>query len=249
MPAIIGGLIVGGASLAGGLMSSNAQSDAAKKAAALQEQALGFQRQIYGTAQTNLNPYIDTGKGALYSLSSLYGLPGGSGSATGATDAFNNFTNTPAYQFPLEQGLLGARRGLAASGLTGSGAEAKDLNNYAQGYASQGFQGYIDQLAKLAGVGQASAVSLAGQGNQTANLMGNTLTNQGNLLVGGAVGSANSMNQGIGGFLGALGNNNFGTSGASGSSFGPSSPFGQGYSALAGLFPSSNSMAGGVGAP
>ena len=47
---------------------------------------------------------------------------------------------TPGYQFQLEQGLQGVSNSAAAKGSLLSGRQLKDVNNYAQGVASTGYQ-------------------------------------------------------------------------------------------------------------
>jgi len=212
MPAIIGGIISGGASLLGGILGGNAQSSAAAQEQQALEQALQFQKGVYGTAQGNLDPFIHTGTGALYSLASLYGLPGAPGqpnTGQGAQQAFNNFTQTPAYTFGLGQGELAANRSLAASGLTASGAQAKALTQYGQGYASQGFNGYIGQLAQLAGMGQSAGTSLGNIGMGVGSQIGSTLGGIGAAGAAGTIGSTGSLLNGLGGLSGALSNQNF----------------------------------------
>jgi hypothetical protein len=191
-------LIAGTASLAGGALGANAQSSAASKEAQALQQALDFQKGVYSTAQTNLSPYISTGTNGLYSLASLFGLGNGpNGQGSGANAAFQTYTNTPAYQFAEQQGLLGANRGLAAAGLTGSGAQAKGLTQYAEGYASQGFNNYVNQLAQLAGLGSSAATSLGGIGTNVGSQFGSTAGGIGAALGAGTYGSTASLLQGI----------------------------------------------------
>lgn len=237
MPAIVGGLISAGGSLLGGILGGNAQDKAAKQAAEQAQQARAWTQAVYGNAATGLNPYITTGQNALYSLSSLYGLGNGpQDQGSGADQAFQDFTHTQAYQFPQQQGNLAANRALAAQGLTGSGAQVKGISQYNQGYASQGFDSYLSRLQQLAGGGSQAASSLGSIGVGASGVINNASQYIGSALAGGTIGQANSMNQGIGGFLGALGNNGTGGSNPSGSSFGPSSAFGSGVNYLKGLF-------------
>ena len=247
MPAIIGGAIAAGGSLIGGLMGSSAQSKAASQAAAAQQNQLNFTHGIYNTAQQNLNPYINTGTSALYSLASLFGLPGSDGTGNtpnnnGAQSAFTNFTNTPGYQFAMSQGLLGATRGINATGVGGPAA-GRALTQYAGGVASQGFNGYISQLANLAGIGEGAANQLGGIGNGQVSAGANLATGIGGAQAAGTIGSTSSMLGGIQNAIGALGAPQ---TNPSSTAFGSTSAFGQGVSALKGLFNSGpNSNAGG----
>ena len=209
--AVAGAAVAAAGSIGGGILGANAQQSAASQEQTQQEKALQFQEGVYGNTVKNESPYLNTGTNALYSLSSLYGLggaPGQPNTGQGATQAFNNFTSTPAYTFGLGQGELAANRGLAASGLTDSGAQAKALTQYGQGYASQGFNGYIGQLASLAGMGQNAAALEGSQGNQAATGVGNYLGNIGAAGAAGTIGSANSLTSGLGGAIGAMSNQN-----------------------------------------
>ena len=200
--------------LGGAYMSSQASKSAASKVQGSQAQALQFQQGVYNTTGANEQPYIGTGQNALYSLASLYGLPGQNGAPAssngtpgapnGAAAAYQNYENTPAYQFQLGQGNLSAERGLAASGLTGSGAEGKALQQYGQGYASSGFNGYISQLASLAGMGQSGIATQANAGVGAGSQVGQTLTNSGNAAAAGTMGSNTAVTNGISQSLGAL---------------------------------------------
>jgi hypothetical protein len=210
--AAIGPAIGAIGSIAGGIIGGNAQEEAAKQEIAAEQQALHFQEGVYGTAQGNLNPYIKSGTNALYSLDSLYGLPGQAGqpnTGNGAQQAFANFTQTPAYTFGLGQGELAANRSLAAQGLNGSGAAAKALTQYGQGYASQNFGNYVNQLQSLAGMGQSSASSLGSIGVGVGSQVGSTEGQIGAAGAAGTIGSTNSLLNGIGGAIGALSSPNF----------------------------------------
>lgn len=213
MSGLLGGLIGGGASLLGGLFGSDANEEAAKAAAELMRQAAEFQKGVYTTAQGNLSPYIAAGQGGVLNLA---GLLGAGGDPTAAAKAFETFTGLPSYQFPLQHGNLATMRNLASHGLTGSGAATKGLAQFNQGYASQQLGGYLDQLAKLAGLGQTSSVSLGNIGTGVGSNLNSALSGQAGATAGGILGSANSLNTGIGNALGFLGgsNSSFGNSGS-----------------------------------
>src|SRR6266705_3673693 len=74
-----------GGSLLGGILQGNAASDAAntqanaaRDAGALQyqsgQQALDFQKQVYGNTQAQAAPYLQAGYGGLANLESLLGI-------------------------------------------------------------------------------------------------------------------------------------------------------------------------------
>lgn len=209
--AVAAAAVTAGGSLLASSNSASASKAAANQVSNAQNATLGFQQSVYNNTTANLQPYVNTGQSALNALSSLYGLGGTNTNApvsatnNGAMQAYNNFTQTPAYQFQFQQGQLAANRGLAAEGLTGSGAQAKALTQYGQGYASSGFNSYISQLASLAGLGENSAVQVGTQGNQAAGTVAGANTASGNAQGAGILGANNATNTGNTNALGALG--------------------------------------------
>ena len=185
-------------SIAGGLLGASASKKAASQQSQAEQNALNFQQQVYGTNLANLQPFISGGTNALGALQQLYGLaPAGSGGGGNALQAYQNFTQTPFYQFPLSQGIEALNRSGAASGLTLSGGQLNALQKYGQGYASQNFNSYINALSGLANLGEGAGASLAGAGNQAA---GTTLQGQtalGNAQATGIVGSQNQINNAL----------------------------------------------------
>lgn len=210
----MGGIIGAGASIFGGISAANAAQTAAAQQAQEYGQALGFQQQVYGNSQTNLQPWIGGGQQALTSLLGFYGLPGGN--ASGATQAFQQFQNTPTYQFGLNQGMLGVNRQLASSGLIGSGAALKDAVGYNQGYASQQLGSYLQGLSGISGGGLQAGAALGGLSNTAAGTMLQGYTGLGNAQGAGTIGANNALNQGIGNSLPYL----FGTPGTGNTSYG-----------------------------
>jgi hypothetical protein len=216
----LGSLIGGGLQAFSALQGASDISNAA-------DQANKFGQGVYNTEQSSLAPYLNTGQGALYSLASLLGIPGATaptggstGGVAGATpqSAFQSYTQTPAYQFPLQQGLLSLQQNNAARGLLNSGATAKDLSQYGTGYASQGLNTYLSQLAGVAGGGASAATSLGQTGsNLFGTLSNNLLTSGGAQAAGlaGAVGAFTGQQGALSPFLNGLNGSSFGGGGAS----------------------------------
>lgn len=227
------GIVGAAASIGGGLMGASAAKKAAGQQAGALGSALDFQQGVYNNTSANLNPYISTGTNALASLANLYGLPAPAGAAPGAgggaMGAYNAFTQTPFYTFPLSQGVSALDRSGAARGLTLSGGQANALQQYGQQYASGNFQNYINALSGVANLGQSSAVALGGQGNQAASNVTGIQTGIGNALAAGTIGAQNQINNALNNVPGLLG---YGSSSQSGGGFG-SSYIGN---ALSGLF-------------
>lgn len=231
--AVAGAAVSAGGSILSGVLGSNAAKSAASQQAEQQRNTLNWIQQVYGQAGSNLQPFIGTGQNALTALQGFYGLPGGN---TGnAQQAFSSFQGTPFYQFPLGQANLATNRALAASGLTGSGAQLRDVSQLNAGYASQGLGQYLGGLGTLASGGQSAATELARTGIGTIPGTSNAYTGIGNANAAGTIGGFNSLNQGFSNALPFL----TGTPGAnpSQSSYGNGTPAGGGLiGAASGLF-------------
>jgi hypothetical protein len=72
----------------------------------------------------------------------------------------SGFTQSPGYQFRMQEGQKAIERAAAASGNFGSGANIKDLTRFGQGVASQEYGDYLSRLLGLQQIGsQATAQS------------------------------------------------------------------------------------------
>lgn len=203
MPIGIGtGLAIGAAgAVASAGIGAYASSQASSAQASAAQNALSMQQQIYGQNSANMQPYMNLGSGASNSLAQLYGIatPGNPGGGQGVNSAWDAFTNLPAYQFPLQQGMTSLTRNLNAQGLTQSGAQAKETQQYAQGLASQYMMSnYVQPLQSMSTTGAQAAGSLAGTSAQMANTMGQTTMGIGQAQASGIVGGANAITGGIG---------------------------------------------------
>lgn len=82
---------------------------------------------------------------------------------------------TPGYQFQMQQGLLGIDRAAAAKGNLLSGNTLISANNYAQGQALSYFNSHMDNLNKIAALGQNASSNIAtlqsGQGTAVGGLL------------------------------------------------------------------------------
>lgn len=192
-PLIIGGLAAGG-SIIGGELQANAAGKAANAQVAAEQQALAFQQQQLG----KLDPWLNVGSGANYTLGSLYGI-GQNGQSTNAPQNFSQFFNSPDYQFALQQGQAGLQNYENANGLAQSGAGLAAASTFNQGLATQQFGNYFNRLMGLSQLGASAANTAVAGGNAAANTIGNIGASQ----AGGIIGSANAL---AGGLTGA-GNN------------------------------------------
>lgn len=102
----------------------------------------------------------------------LYGRLAG---VNGPEDMSATLAQIPGYQFALNQGLDSVNRLANSRGMLASGNNTQDLNNYAQGQASQNYFNYLNSLQPYFGLGQNAA-----QGMQSVyNTLGNNWQNYG----------------------------------------------------------------------
>jgi hypothetical protein len=209
--AIVGGAVIG--AYASGNAAST-QADAANNAS-------NMTWAQYQQTREDQAPWRQAGQTALNQIGSM-------------NDQFTHSFNAqdlqsnlaPNYQFQLDQGI-GATKNLAnASGGLLSGNTLKGINDYAQNYAGnayqQAFNNYNSQqtniynrLSNLAGLGQTANQTTAQSGTQAASNAGNFLTSGAAAQAAGQVGIANSINSGIGNYLGWNAYNSAGSVGGS----------------------------------
>lgn len=228
MAFFVSGAIIGSAVLGAGasIYASNKQSEAAGNALNFQQHtfdtnqknmrdAQGVVRDAQGSvrdAQGTLQPYLDIGKNATYTLGQL------TGTGNNGQQDYSSFFKDPSYGFAQQQGELGIERGANARGLNLSGGTLKDLASFNSGLASQQYGNYFNRLMRLAGIGQNATNTNAGLVGTNANLVGtnanlvtgnasnnttsagqvgNTMMGQGQAQASGAVGIANAANGGV----------------------------------------------------
>lgn len=230
-------LIIGAATLGSAAIGASAASKASSAQAAAASSALDFQKSvldqnqeryaathqenqdIYNANKDQFQPYLNTGRGATYSLASLYGINPETGGRTNGNVDYSQFYNSPDYAFAQQQGQLGLDRYQAAKGMALSGGALKDVAQFNQGLASQQYGNYFNRLLGLSQIGQNAAGQAAGFANNymntnanlstntsnnasgMANTIGNTQQGVGQAQAAGYVGSANaitgSLNSGI----------------------------------------------------
>lgn len=105
-----------------------------KKAA---EEGIGFQRKVY----KDLGPYRSVGKEAVNLMRDMY--------LRGTTP----ITESPGYQYRLEEGTRGLDRFLAARGLGKSGRAIRGAGRLMDQLASQEYDQGFNRMAALAGIG------------------------------------------------------------------------------------------------
>lgn len=213
----VGAAIVGGvASIGGALIGSSAASSAADKQAQAANNAITAQQGMFNTSREQLQPFIDTGKGALPNLTSFTD-PNNANSplaalmrlTTPGPDQNTALTQTPGYQFSYDQGMRAVNSGLAARGLQGpGGALARGGANYAEGLAGTQFQSIVNALLgsyqtgagtlqNVANLGGNAASGLAGAAGQAGQGIAGSNIQIGNAQAAGTLGSAAALSGGL----------------------------------------------------
>ena len=103
------------------------------------------------------------------------------------------FTNTPGYQFQLQQGIAGLYQSAASKGGLLSGNQDEAVANYASGLASENFGNYVSGVTSLADLGENAAAQTGNYGTQTAANIGQTAVGSANAQAAGLVGTANAV--------------------------------------------------------
>jgi hypothetical protein len=198
--AAIGGAL-GGIS---GLLGSRSSRRAAQQQQQAARDAMALQGQLRGDMQNRLMPYLGTGQTATEMLGQ--GLRDNS-----LTRAFTNedFVKDPGYDWRMAEGTRAVEGGAAARGGLLSGAAAKALAKYGQGFASNEFdRAYgrftntqdrnFQKLFATAGLGQ-NAVGQSNAADQWyGNNAGGLMTGAGNAAAAGTIGGANAIAGGLG---------------------------------------------------
>lgn len=199
------GIVAGAAvSVVGGAIAGNQQKKAAQGAANAQMEgqqlSIAEQQRQFDLTRQDLQPWMQAGQGALGQMQALN------------SGDFSSFTQSPDYQFALEQGLQGLDRSAAARGSLNTGGHSADVMGYAQGLATQNYGNFYNRLAGLANVGQTTATGLGQFGANAANNIGNAYGNIGNARASAyqARGDANSQLTGMAAGIGSNMLNNWG---------------------------------------
>lgn len=167
----------GTASLASGYLGYRAANRAADQQAAGQRAALETYR-----------PFSDMGRGAMTTLSRLYGI-GANGQPTGQPfnqGSIDAFHNAPGYQFAQREGEHSILDAASRFGVNNSNT-MRSLSQFNVGNADSTFrQSYVQPLLSLAGIGGQAAGGAAG-----------AMTGEANARASGTVGGFNALGQGL----------------------------------------------------
>jgi hypothetical protein len=169
---------------------AEATERAANISAGTSREALDLQRRIYEEAVARQQPFYEAGQTALNKLIPLSDYQ---------KFGMSQFQADPGYAFRLSEGQKALERSAAARGGLMGGATGKALLRYGQEAGSQEYQNafnryqaeraaQLNPLQSLAGIGQTSANTVGGYGqnyaNQANQLALTNAANQGNLALG-----------------------------------------------------------------
>jgi len=161
---------------------------------------------------------FDTREAAQAFINSQGGAGGAGGAGGGAAGSnalnfdYGGFTETPGYQFRVDQGRQAIERSAAARGGLNSGATMKALQNFGQGMAADEYGTFYNRLGAMSGTGQTQVNSLASLGANSAANQGNSLIQAGSARASGYAnqanifgGAASQIAGGIGNYIGSRG--------------------------------------------
>lgn len=183
-------LAVGGG-IASSIIGGNAAKSAAEDQADAIRRAVRLQKKMYEQGREDMAPWLAAGK---QSLATLQGELG------------NSYEASKGYNWQVQEGEKGVLSNLSALGMTNSGSALKALEQFRQGLANQDYGQWYNRQAQLASGGQQQSGALAQQGQNYANTAGNLMGQLGAVQASGTVGQANAYREGIGDFMGYLGN-------------------------------------------
>lgn len=176
MTFIAAAAITAGSAIIGGVLQSNAAGRAASKQASSTDRATDEQARQYDQTREDYAPYREAGKKALGQYETEINAP--------VTSA--DVMSDPGYQFGLSQGQLALDRKAAAAGGRVSGAALKAAAEYANNYATTGYnaayqrrQDRLNRLASLANIGQTATGGSAAAGAAKSNAISSLISSQG----------------------------------------------------------------------
>jgi hypothetical protein len=197
-----GTAILGGALLGGGI-SALASTSAARTQAGATRQAADATLQGQREALDAQRPFLEGGYAATNRLQELLGV-GGNKSADGYGSLNTPFsftpgdlTQTPGYQFSLQQGQNALDRKAAAGGGFYSGGGLKDAASFSQGLAGTTFDNEYNRAFNAFQTNRANTLNplqaMAGQGQTSAGTVGNIQMGGANSLANLITGNANAQ--------------------------------------------------------
>lgn len=165
-----GAVLGAGASIYGANKAASATQDASNA-------ALGFNRQALAQQQANSQPYLDVGKSAIPTYQAL--------TSANPAQVEKTLQGTPGYAATYGQGVEGAERAAAASGLNLSGNQVAGVESFGAQLGDSTYQQAINNALGGVEIGQAAAAgssaNIGNASNNASNIVMNQGTNQANI--------------------------------------------------------------------
>lgn len=188
--------------------SASAQKKAANQASEAQTEAsqaaIDEQKRQFDAVQEFMKPYVNAGTGALAGQQDLLGLNG----AAKQQAAINSINNSAAMKTYLQQGENAILQNASATGGLRGGNTQSALSQFRPQLLNQLINQQYQNLGGLTSIGQNSAAGVGNAGMQSANNIGNLLSQMGAAQAGNAMAQGQaSANQwaSIGNIAGQLG--------------------------------------------
>ena len=171
------------ANLASGINSSNAATDAAQIQAGSVNNAINATQQAQQESRQILQPYVESGTNALQPYSTLVNDPNAQAAYINANPFYKSLADD------AEKRLLANQ---AAKGKVGSGGTAAALQNQLTLLGNQLVQQQVGNLQNQVTLGQNAASGVGSNIINSGNNVSDLLTQSGNALAAGKVGSSNA---------------------------------------------------------
>jgi len=170
--------------------------------------AMPYLNQIPGQTQQYQQPYFDAGKNMLPGLQDQYGKlmndPGGR-----MNDIGKSFQESPGFKFAMQQAMQGGNHAAAAGGMAGSPQHEQQNMQMATDLGNQEYNNWMDKALGMYGQGLNGGQTMANQGQQAgqsmADMIAQTLAQQGNLAFQGQRQKNQNQNDLFGGAFKAAG--------------------------------------------
>ena len=168
-------------------------SRASKKAAGAQgraaERQLEESQRQFDLTREDYAPWREAGTGALEQMQQYTGLGGEMDPSM--------ITQTPGYQFRLNEMVKGMDRSASARGMLRSGRYGKELGRYLQDYASTEYGNAFNRLSTIAGLGSSATTSGAQIGANLTGQMTGAIGRGGQARASGYLGQGAAWNNAI----------------------------------------------------
>lgn len=186
---------VGAVAVGASAYSASKGAKAAGKAADAQSEAsqagIDEQKRQFDKLVELLSPYSKAGEGSLAAQQNILGLNGSAAQQA----AISGIEQSPYFQATAQQGENAILQNASATGGLRGGNTQGALAQFRPALLNSLVQQQYQNLGGITSLGQNSAAQQGNAGMQSANNIGNLLSQQGSAQAGGYLGQANATNQ------------------------------------------------------